>query len=218
MRQTLINNINTFLANHVGFFHSEEEVQILLAKYLLNTGEYDDIFVEYYVNRQLIHNYPWNNDKKISVDIVVRIDNDYIPIEIKYKTKRQIFPHHVFGTQTNVELAEQGAQNEGCYSFWKDIKRIEIFQETFNLNNSGLVLFITNDLSYLRQPRAEVQYGPFSIHQGRQVVQDYFLNWDATRKAIKADRAEKFPGFTIANEYTINWQDLNIENHKYILV
>lgn len=218
MRQTLINNINTFLANHVGFFHSEEEVQILLAKYLLNTGEYDDIFVEYYVNRQLIHNYPWNNDKKISVDIVVRVDNNYIPIEIKYKTKRQIFPHHVFGSQTNVELAEQGAQNEGCYSFWKDIKRIEILQETFNLNNSGLVLFITNDLSYLRQPRADVQYGPFSIHQGRQVVQDYFLNWDDTRKAIKADRAEKFPGFTIANDYTINWQDLNIENHKYILV
>ena len=136
MRQTLINNINTFLANHFGFFHSEEEIQILLAKHLLNTGDYDDIFVEYYVNRHLVHNYPWNNDKKISVDIVVRINNDYIPIEIKYKTKRQIFPHHVFGTQTNVELAEQGAQNEGCYSFWKDIKRIEIFQEKFKLNNS----------------------------------------------------------------------------------
>jgi hypothetical protein len=218
MRQTLINHINAFLTNHVGFFHSEEEVQILLAKYLLNTEEYDDIFVEYHVSRQLIPNYPWNNDKKISVDIVVRVDNDYIPLEIKYKTKRQIFPHHVFGSHTYVELAEQGAQNEGCYSFWKDIKRIEILQEIFNLNNSGIVLLITNDLSYLRQPRADVQYGPFSIHQGRQVVQGSFLNWDATRKAIKPDRAEKFPGFTISNDYTINWQDLNIENHKYLLI
>jgi hypothetical protein len=218
MRENLINQINTFLGNHFGFFHSEEEVQILLAKYLLNTGQYDDIFVEYYVNRELVPNYPWNNDKKISIDIVVRVENNYIPIEIKYKTKRQIFPHHVFGSQTNVELAEQGAQNEGCYSFWKDIKRIELLYETFNLNYAGLVLFITNDLSYLNPPRADVQYGPFSIHNGRQVAQGTFLNWDGTRKAIKADRAEKFPGFTISRNYTINWQNLNILNHKYILM
>jgi hypothetical protein len=218
MRENLINQINTFLGNHFGFFHSEEEVQILLAKYLLNTGQYDDIFVEYYVNRELVPNYPWNNDKKISIDIVVRVENNYIPIEIKYKTKRQIFPHHVFGSQTNVELAEQGAQNEGCYSFWKDVKRIELLYETFNLNYAGLVLFITNDLSYLNPPRADVQYGPFSIHNGQQVAQGTFLNWDGTRKAIKADRAEKFPGFTISRNYTINWQNLNILNHKYILM
>ncbi len=218
MRQLLIDDITSFLRNHIGFFHSEEEVQILLAKYLLTMGHYDYIYVEYHVGRQLIPNYPWNNDKKISVDIVVRLSNQYIPIEIKYKTKRQIFPHQVFGSQTNVELAEQGAQNEGCYSFWKDIKRIEILKDTFNLNYSGLCLFITNDQSYLSEPRAAVQYGPFSIHEGKQVTQGSYLNWDATRKAIKSDRAEKFPGFTISNNYTINWQDLNIENHKYILI
>ena len=76
MRENLINQIRTFLGNHVGFFHSEEEVQILLAKYLLNTGQYDDIFVEYYVNRELVPNYPWNNDKKISVDIVILVYNN----------------------------------------------------------------------------------------------------------------------------------------------
>ena len=64
MRQFLINHITTFLENHVGFFHSEEEVQILLAKYLLNTGQYDDILVEYYVGIQLVPNYPWKNDKQ----------------------------------------------------------------------------------------------------------------------------------------------------------
>jgi hypothetical protein len=37
-------------------------------------------------------------------------------------------------------------------------------------------------------------------------------------KAIKPDRAEKFPRLTISNEFTINWYDLNIENHKYILI
>jgi hypothetical protein len=217
MRENLINQINTFLGNHFGFFHSEEEVQILLAKYLLNTGQYDDVFVEYCVNRELVPNYPWKNDKKIAIDIVVRVDNNYIPIEIKYKTKRQIFPHYIFGSQTNVELSEQGAQNEGCYSFWKDVKRIELLHETFNLKYEGLVLFITNDPSYMNPPRPDVQYGPFSIHNERQVAQGTFLNWDCTKKAIKVDRAEKFPGFTISRDYTINWRDLNIKNHKYIL-
>lgn len=218
MRENLANQIRTFLGNHVGFFHSEEEVQILLAKYLLNTGQYDDIFVEYNVNRELVPNYPWNNDKKISVDMVIRVENNYIPIEIKYKTKRQTFPHHVFGFLTYVELAKQGARNEGCYSFWKDIKRIELLQETCNLNYAGLVLFITNDLSYLNPPRTDVQYGPFSIHNGRQVAQGAFLNWNGARKAIQADRAKKFPGFTISRNYIINWQNLNILNHKYILI
>ncbi len=218
MRQSLINQISTFLTNHVGFFHSEHEVQVHLAKHLLNTGLYDDIFLEYYVSKLLIPNYIWDNDKKISVDIVVRINEDFIPIEIKYKTKRQVFPHHVFGSQTNVELAEQGAQNEGCYSFWKDIKRIELFKEAFNLQNLGIVLFITNDISYLTPPRPNVQYGPFSIHEGRQVLRSSYLNWDDTIKPIQANRAEKFPGFTLSNDYIINWQELNIENHKYLLI
>lgn len=218
MRQTLINQIRQFLDSYIGFFHSEGEVQILLAKYLLDTGNYDNIYVEYHVNKNLIPNYPWDNDKKISIDIVARIANDYIPIEIKYKTKRQTFPHQVFGSNINVELANQSAQNEGCYSFWKDIKRIEILKDTFNLNNSGVVLFITNDPSYLQQPRANVQYGPFSIHEGREVIEGEILNWDSTRKAIKPDRAAKFPRLSMSNDYKINWQKLNIENHKYILV
>jgi len=218
MREQTLNYIQTFLGEFDGFFHSEEEVQLLLVKYLINSNYFDNVFVEYYVHTHLIPNYPWQNDKKISVDIVVEKNNLYLPIEIKYKTKRQLFPHFIFGSLTNVELAEQGAQNEGCYSFWKDIKRIETINSTFHNTEIGLVLFITNDSSYERLPRQGVQYGPFSIHQNRQVPAETFLNWDATIKPIKPDRAVKFPGFHIDKNYLINWQDLNIEEHKYILI
>ena len=44
------------------------------------------------------------------------------------------------------------------------------------------------------------------------------LDWDNTRKPIKDARSDKFPGFEISNNYLINWEDLNIQKHKYILV
>lgn len=218
MREILANHVTEFLSSYNSFFHTEKEIQILLAQYLLNTGMYDSVYVEYYVNKSLIPNYPWNNDKKISIDIVVRNNQDYIPLEIKFKTKAQTFPHQVFGSQTNVRLENQSAKNEGCYSFWKDIKRIEIFTSTFNLNYSGFVLFITNDNSYEKMPREGSQYAPFSIHQDRQVIQNNSLNWDPTRIAIDANRALQYPGIAISNNYTINWQDSIIPQHKYVLI
>lgn len=218
MRQELKNHITAFLDSFSNFFHSEEEVQLLLAQYLMNTDSYKKVLVEYYIKKHLIPNYPWDNDKKISIDIVVVKDNKFIPIEIKYKTKQQELPHFVFGSQTNVELKNQGAQNEGCYSFWKDLKRIEILKETFDLPYYGLTLFISNDPSYERKPREGVQYGPFSIHQNREVHAGTFLNWDESITKIKPDRGKRFPGFKITNSYAINWKDLKIKKHKYILL
>lgn len=218
MRAVLSNQILTFLNNRTSFFHSEEEIKLLLAQHLIATGLYDNTFIEYNVNCNLLPNYPWHNDKRISIDIVVQQNNCFIPIEIKFKTKSQTFPYHVFGSQTNVQLANQKAKNEGCYSFWKDVKRLEILKEKFNLEHSGFVLLISNDYLYQTQPRQNVQYEPFSIHQNRQVVSGTVLNWNATRKAIKETRQQKFPPITLTNDYTISWQDMNLTDHKFILL
>jgi hypothetical protein len=218
MREVLSNQIVTFLNNCTSFFHSEEEIKVLLAQHLIATGSYNNIFIEYNVKCNLLENYPWQNEKKISVDIVVQQNNCFIPVEIKFKTKRQSFPYYVFGTQINVELTDQKAHNEGCYSFWKDVKRIEILKERFNLEHSGFVLFISNDSLYQTAPGQNVQYKPFSIHQNRQVVAGSVLNWNATRKAIKETRLRKFPSITLTNDYTISWQDMNLTEHKFILL
>jgi hypothetical protein len=214
MRQQTSQYIRTALQNFNGFFHSEEEIQLYLADYLRRTNFYDNVFVEYYVSKQLIPNYHWQNDKKIAVDIVLQKDNVYLPLEIKYKTAFQVFPHFVFGTNHNVQLNDQKAQNEGCYSFWKDVRRIELFHSTFQTVEKGLVLFITNDSSYRRQARANCGYEPFSIHQGRQVASNTFLTWNGN---IPEKRVEKFPGFSVDSAYSINWTTLNIPQHYYIL-
>jgi hypothetical protein len=213
MRQTIINQIQTFLLNHNGFFHTEKEIQIHLTNYFLSTKTYDHVFFEYYVGINLLQpNYPWDNDNKISIDIVLVKDGLYYPIEIKYKTATQVFPHFVFDTETNVTLENQKAQTIGRYSFWKDIKRIELLETSFQNVKRGLVLFVSNDSSYRQAPRNNNGGAPFSIHQGRVVNIGTLLNWN-DNLAVANER----PGFTLRYEYNINWIQMTIPNHYYIL-
>jgi hypothetical protein len=166
----------------------------------------------------LIEDYPWEKDKKIFIDIVVVEKDDYIPIEIKFKTISQSFQYNVFGSNTMVGLGNQIAQNEGKYSFWKDVKRVESIQEKFNLRYPGIVLFITNDDSYKKERSGNFQYGPFSIHDGREVKSGH-LNWNEAARNISPNRANKFPGFTLSKDYKIKWKKMeNITDHHYILL
>ena len=214
MRQTILNQIQAFFLNHVSFFHTEKEIQILLTNYFLNTNTYNNVFFEYYVGINLLQsNYPWHNDNKISVDIVLERDGIYYPIEIKYKTATQVFPHFVFGTATNVTLEDQKAQTVGRYSFWKDVKRIELLESTFPNVERGIILFVSNHISYRQAPRNFNNGGaPFSIHQGRVVTAGSLLNWNDNLAV-----AEGRPGFTLNYDYNINWTEMNIQNHFYIL-
>lgn len=214
MRQIILNQIQAFFLIHNSFFHNEKEIQILLTNYFLNTNTYDNVFFEYYVGINLLQpNYPWHNDNKISVDIVLERDGIYYPIEIKYKTATQVFPHFVFGTATNVTLEDQKAQTIGRYSFWKDVKRIELLETTFQNVERGIILFVSNDVSYRQAPINNNNGGaPFSIHNGRVVASGTLLNWN-DNLAVARDR----PGFTLNYDYNINWTQMNIQNHFYIL-
>jgi len=218
MRKLLYSQIIKFLKNQTSFFLTEEEIKILLALYLTKSALYTNVFIEYNVNCKLLTNYPWKNDKKIAVDIVVQQNDYFIPIEIKFKTKEQTLHHHVFGTLTNMKLANQKAINEGCYGFWKDVKRMEILKETFRLKYSGLVLFVTNDSQYQRQPKKNVQYEPFSIYQKRQIAGGTILNWNESKKPITESRHIKFPPIKISNNYEINWHDMSLFEHKFLLL
>lgn len=217
MREITLSKIEKSLSEHKGFFHSEDEIKLHLANHFKKSEDYDNVFIEYYVGKKHFQEYPWKNEK-ISIDIVLQKGQNFLPIEIKYRTKSQIFPHYVFGSESKVELAEQSAKNEGCYSFWKDIKRIEILKSRFNLTESGIVLFITNDPTYRLNPRKNSMYEPFSIHQNRKIDEPIFLNWAQTKNIMKEERANKFPGFEIDNKYSIDWKEMNIENHYYILI
>ena len=92
-----------------------------LAVFLRETRKYDDVDVEYYVPYKALNNYIWESELRL--DILVRKGNEYLPVELKYKTKRVTKGILRFEEKiTNIEvLKNQGAQDLGMYDFWKDV-------------------------------------------------------------------------------------------------
>ncbi|WP_138993386.1 hypothetical protein [Larkinella sp. C7] len=214
MRQIILNQLTAALAARHTYFIREQDVQLYLANYCLQTGMYDNVFIEYHVPGALVPPYLWTDANNIYIDIVLEKESQFYPIEIKYKTTTQPLQHLVFGQNVNVLLGQHGAQNIGCYDFWKDIKRTEFFEATFPFCQRGIVLFISNDLSYQKAPlNSNVGYAPFSIHQGRHIAAGTQLNWNGAL-AVSNGR----PGFTVNHDYTINWAQLPYhQQHYYIL-
>jgi hypothetical protein len=216
MRNQILQQIITALGLRNTFFLRELDIQIYLTNYFknLNLNDnlfYDNVFVEYHIPSNLIPNYPWGEN--IYIDIVLEKDGLYYPIEIKFKTQRQQLPLLVFGNNINVTLEYHGAKNIGCYDFWKDVKRIELFEQTFNNVKRGVVLFVSNDITYQNAPgNPNVGYAQFSIHQGRVIPINSALNWNGNL-AVANGR----PPITTNYAYSINWSPLVLPNHHYIL-
>lgn len=85
---------------------------------------------------------PWLYDKNMHIDIAVCINNQMVPIELKYKTRG--FKGIVGGEA--VRLKDQSAQDCGRYDFLYDIQRME------GITKSGLypidrayAVLLTND-------------------------------------------------------------------------
>lgn len=148
--------IKDALAFRNSYFLREQDIQYYLSDYFRQTKIYDSVYTEYHIPGDLIPSYLWKEAKNIYIDIVLQKGDDYFPIEIKYKTKSQILPYSIFGEKVNVLLGQQGAQNIGCYDFWKDIKRIEFFESTFKFCQRGFVLFVSNDVSYQKAPLIQI--------------------------------------------------------------
>lgn len=214
MRQQILEQINIALSMQNEIFIREQDIQLYLAYYFRKTNMFKNVFIEYHIPRELLSNYEWTDVNNIYIDIVLEKDNLFYPIEIKYKTEEQVLPLLIFGQNTKVKLKRQGANNIGCYDFWKDIKRLELLEQTFSNVERGIVLFVTNDIKYLKLPSStNVGYAQFSINQGREIANNSYITWNGDL-TISNNR----PGFTLNHYYFINWTKMNMEKHHYLLV
>jgi hypothetical protein len=214
MRNQIREMLRAALAARQEYFTREQDIQIYLAKYFESSNFFERVFFEYHIPSSSINQYPWHDSNNIYIDLVLLKDGHYYPVEIKYKTMSQQIPLTVFGTVAQITLGHHGAQNIGCYDFWKDIKRIELFQERFPNVEQGIMIFVTNDESYSQPPlRANTGYAQFSIHEGRVVNMSETLNWNRIL-TISANR----PPITLSHAYNLTWNNLNLQQHKYLLL
>ena len=194
------NDIRHYLDQDGGeLLFNERDLQMHLAHHLTGTGHYDDVDVEYYVPYEQLDNYIWKNELKL--DILVRKGNEFLPIELKYKTKRHCKKIYRFNEEmpNDVEvLKNQGAQDLGMYDFWKDVRRVELVRNRFAAVKGGLAVFVTNDRQYLSASRAASNNWLFSMEEG---IHSTKKHWQLPESTC----AKTHPNFDLDHEYAIHW-------------
>ena len=192
-------DVEAFL-NQEQFFCNECHLQMELAAYLRQSGNYSKVHLEYFVPSAIVQ--PQN----LYIDIVVEKKGEFLPIELKYKTaplKKDIdrFGEVLEGVDV---LKNHGARDLGAYDFWRDVNRIECLMKCFGNVKNGIALFLTNDQGYWTLPKdgTNPNYANFSMKDGKHSQEKH---WQGNT-AMSAAR----PSFNVNKVYELEWKDYNL--------
>jgi hypothetical protein len=185
-----INNIIDVLKQKRTIFISETDFQLELAW----------IIKDLYPNVKVRLEYCPTFDMNMHVDILVIGDSKWIPIELKYKTKRctKNIDDEVFN------LKNHGAKDVNSYLYLRDIQRIEKIKSNIDYFEKGYTIFITNELSYMKKPQKEdCIYNQFSLEDG--IEKTGMLDWSEKTGAGTKKNCEE--PIVLKERYIINWKD-----------
>lgn len=205
------NDVCAFLKSNKELLFNERDFQMHLATWLRNSyNNYDDVDVEYYVPSQVLDHYIWKSELRL--DIVVKKDGEYCPVELKYKTKkvkRQITRFDEDLTDDVVVMKNQGAQDLGMYDFWKDVRRVELVRNRFQRVKGGLAVFVTNDEFYTKGSKETSNNYLFNMSAGKaHSKQKHWANPESTC-------AKTHPNFEVEKAYSIEWHNKLVDGVKF---
>lgn len=199
-----------FLESNDELLFNERDLQMHLATWLRGSANaYDDVDVEYYVPQSELDNYIW--DSELRLDIVVKRNGEYCPVELKYKTRkveRQITRFDEALHDKVVVMKNQGAQDLGMYDFWKDVRRVELVRNRFERVKGGLAVFVTNDALYTKASRANSNNKLLNMNEGTHSRAKHWANPESTC-------AKSYPDFEVEKEYRIEWHNRKIDGVEF---
>lgn len=203
-------DVMAFLESNDELLFNERDLQMHLATWLRRSANaYDDVDVEYYVPQSELDNYIW--DSELRLDIVVKRDGEYCPVELKYKTRkveRQITRFDEALHDKVVVMKNQGAQDLGMYDFWKDVRRVELVRNRFERVKGGLAVFVTNDALYTKVSRANSNNRLLNMNEGPHSRAKHWANPESTC-------AKSHPDFEVEKEYRIEWHNRKIDGVEF---
>lgn len=183
-------------------FHNELDLQVNLAIYLHKTGNYDEVQTEYFIDKNALPTKENVWGKNMNLDIVLRRGDEWLVIEIKYKTRAIKEDLERFSERVNFNSSKtQGASNFGMYGFWKDVRRIEIIKHRFGGVAGGIALFVTNDPYYLTGPKSDVACSNFSTSDGTHGPD---MSWK--KGSTNDKKTGEHANFTLDREYEVKWE------------
>lgn len=136
-------------------------------------------------------------------DIVAVMDRKSYPIELKYKTTEGIYAD-VSGE--HIDLRTHSAVDLGCYSYLKDIERLEFLANVDTSFERGFAIILTNESLYYRNTGRTSVYNDFKIYEGRYVTGQ--LNWGVSRyNGNIPSWAGSHPSITLNGLYKMEWKN-----------
>ena len=158
------------------------------------------IIKEEYSNAKVRLEYSPSFDFNMHIDILVVMDNKWIPIELKYKTKgcTKEVDDEIFN------LKNHGAKDMNCYLYLKDIQRIEKIKDNVPNFKEGYTIFITNELNYLKAPlKVDCVYKEFSLEEN--IEKTGTLDW--SKNASDGTKKNCEEPIILNDIYKMNWLD-----------
>lgn len=211
--QSIKEDISKFMEDNKTLFFNEREFQMHLCVMLKESpNEYDDIYLEYRIpqyvfnSNEKTNDYIWNNDLRL--DIVVERDNEFCPIELKYKTKSidKLKISRFGDILLSDVLKDQSAEDLGMYHFWKDVYRIELVRNHFEKVKNGLAIFLTNNPRYTKRGREDSKHINFSMDSTRPQPREKVWQIKTTDSNNKKLLENQYPGFVVSKQYKIDWK------------
>ncbi len=200
-------------------YRSEAQLQFEIAwklKEALVNLENWDVFLEYVTATTVIR----GKSKRLYTDILLfnQTSGQYIPIELKYKTKR--YPKTGFDI-----LKNHGAQDLGCYDFWWDTKRIDILKlgscvvtpyngQSYEYKKEsflgeflcGFSILVTNDDGYLNEHPKSCACNLYP-HDKRTLCSGSVVDWDRKNPSKFYIGTWRDMPLKFSNTYTCNWSN-----------
>ena len=204
-------DVFAFLESNEELLFNERDFQMHLATWLRNSANrYDDVDVEYYVPRQELEGYVW--DSELRLDVVVKRDGEYCPVELKYKTRkveRKISRFDEALSDDVVVMKNQGAQDLGMYDFWKDVRRVELVRNRFERVKGGLAVFVTNDSFYTKGSKPTSNNYLFGM--AGEAARSTKKHWANPESSC----AKTHPNFEVEKEYNIEWRMREVDRVEF---
>lgn len=211
--QKLLQDIQDFFKTvHTFTFYNEASLQLNLSNYLINTGHYASIEVEYLIVSP--DEVEGLTSKRCFIDVVVKSElGEYALLELKYPLHipEGIITSRLGSNDLKKEdyAVNQGAQNVVRYLFWKDVKRIEYFSSLSKDAVGGIALLLTNDSIYWTAPKNEgdttALYREFTLKAGQSSLSTKSRRWreeDGTERVWNS-----YPGVDLEKAYPLYWGD-----------
>lgn len=243
LQEEVLKELNSFFEKEIEdgkLFFNERELQMYLACFFSKKGYI--VKLEYKIASSFLKDklkvddgkwevlFPWK-EKVLSIDIAISKNKDkvegkeWLPIELKYKTKdTKLSPdkHTRFDEDYGEKYAiikNQAAQDLGRYGFWKDVRRLEIVTSAFKNVVGGIAIFLTNDENYVYCPKYTEgklsQYRDFAMNcserKAGKMAWRHIENDEIYDK--KDNKWKGYPNFNISNSYKIECKDLNKNNY-----